>query len=158
MKVSALCLASALLLTACGGGEEEATAENPQPGAGNVASDVPELKPGRWRVTVVSETGPQFPPETICLTEADARAKKGLGERAAELPCEQRNVARDGDAVVTRAICNVGGVTRTIESRAQGDFQLAYNVNYVESLDPPPPDGPPEIRRRLVVRWMGECE
>ncbi len=164
LKTSSLALLCALALVGCGqsGGEggkdSTASPESAEDGpAGEVADNVPALKPGKWRVTVVKETGPDFPAQNICLSEADARAKKGLGERAGELPCSDRAVTREGDAVVTRAVCNIGGVTRTIETRATGDFQADYWVAYAEKLDPPPEAGPPEVRRRIHARWMGEC-
>jgi hypothetical protein len=160
-----LCVASALALavTACGGRDEETTGDSPTDNAGEqnagvVASNVPALKPGLWRVTVIAETGPQFPAELICLTEAEAKGKQGLGERAAALPCDERQVTVENKAVVTRAVCNVGGIKRTIVSSAAGDFQADYWINYVENLDPPPADAPAEIKRRIHSRWMGECK
>ena len=163
-------LASALALTVglsgCGqegeaGPDEPATGaepgDTPEVGAGRVAEDVPAIAAGRWRVTVATETGPEFPPENICLSASDARAKKGLGERAAELPCDSREVVRQGDAVITTATCNIGGVTRTIRTEATGDFSSDYYVNYLENVDPPPAEGPPEIKRRIHARRMGDC-
>lgn len=170
LRFSPVMLASALALTvglsACErGGEADADSpvtgeepgDTPEVGAGRVAENVPEVAAGRWRVTVASETGPEFPPENICLSESDSRAKKGLGERAAELPCDAREVVRQGDAVVTSAVCNVGGITRTIRTEATGDFSADYYVNYVENVDPPPSEGPPEIKRRIHARRMGDC-
>ena len=163
-RFSVLCLASAmaLALAGCGGGDEETTGDTPTdnpggPNAGVVAENVPELKAGLWRVTVIAQTGPQFPAELICLSDDDVEAKKGLGERAAALPCDSREVAVENGAVVTRAECNVGGIKRSIVSSATGDFQADYWINYVENLDPPPADAPAEIRRRIHSRWLGEC-
>jgi len=151
-------LASALLLTACGGQseQEEAQEETIEAAAVDVDEDVPELAPGRWRITTATETGPEFPPQTVCLSEANARNKQGLGERALEIPCPERDVSREGEVVVTRAVCNVGGVTRTITARAYGDFKSDYYIDYVENVEPPPADGPPEIKRRLHARLMSE--
>lgn len=153
-----LCLAAAAALSACnqGGGESTATSDAGQATAGTVANDVPAIKAGRWRVTVMAESGPQFPAETICLSEADAKAKKGLGERAAELPCSEKTVTREGAAVLTNAVCNIGGVTRTIQTRAHGDFNADYWIDYVENVDPPPADAPAELKRRIHARWLGE--
>jgi len=162
IRFSVVCLASALALAACGN-DQETKGDSPTdnaggPNAGVVSNNVPELKPGLWRVTVISETGPQYPAELICLTEESAEARRGLGERAAELPCDQRQVTVENGAVVTRAICNVGGIKRTIVSSASGDFQADYWINYVENIDPPPADAPAEVRRRIHSRWMGECQ
>ena len=158
LRFSPVLLTSALLLAACGGQSEteEAKEETVEAASADVDPDVPELQPGRWRVTTASETGPEFPPQTVCLSEANAKNKQGLGERALELPCDQRDVSREGDVVVTRAVCNVGRVTRTIETRASGDFESDYYVEYRENVDPPPSEGPPEIKRRLHARWMAE--
>jgi hypothetical protein len=146
------------LLAACSGQSEseEAKEETIEAASSDVDPDVPELEPGRWRVVTMTESGPEFPAENVCLTEANAKNKQGLGERALELPCDQRDVTREGDVVVTRAVCSVGGVTRTIEARASGDFKSDYYVDYKENVDPPPSEGPPEIKRRLHARWMGE--
>lgn len=171
LRYSPVLLASALLaaasLAGCdrsGGGSAEggdpgglASGETIPAASGSVDSDVPELAPGRWRVTVASQAGPEFPPETVCLTEADVRAKKSIGERALELPCDERNVTKEGDAVVTRAVCDVGGIKRTIETRATGDFKSDYYIDYVENIDPPPAEAPAEIRRRLHARLLGDC-
>ena len=151
----------ALGLAACGGGDEtegDSPTDNAgEQNAGVVAGNVPALKAGLWRVTVIAETGPQFPAELICLTDADAKGKKGLGERAASLPCDAREVKVENGAVVTRAECNVGGIKRTITSTASGDFNADYWITYVENLDPPPADQPAEIKRRIHSRWLGEC-
>lgn len=151
-----LCLASAAVLVACGGQESTATSDAGEGAEATVASDVPELKPGLWRVTVIAESGPQFPAESICLSEEDAEAKKGLGERATELPCEEKSVTREGAVVVTNAVCNIAGVNRTIQTRAHGDFQADYWIDYVENVDPPPADAPAELKRRIHARWLGE--
>lgn len=103
-------------------------------------------------------SGPDFPAETVCLTAEAAAAKRGLGERAASLPCAPRDVRKEGEVVITEAVCNVGGVVRTINTRAYGDFNSAYFIDYVENSDPPPADAPPEIRRKLHARLMSpEC-
>ena len=153
----------ALALAGCGGKEEETTGDSPTANAGEqnagvVAGNVPELKPGLWRVTVIAETGPQYPAELICLSQQAAKGKQGLGERAAALPCDERQVAVENGAVVTRAICNVGGIKRTITSSASGDFKADYWINWVEHIDPPPADGPAEVKRRIHSRWLGECK
>ena len=153
-----VCLASALALAACSGGDDASTATSDagEAAKGTVENDVPALKPGRWRVTVIAETGPQFPAETICLSEDDAKAKKGLGERAAELPCQEKAVTTEGNAVITNATCNIGGITRTIQTRAHGDFQADYWVDYTENVDPPPADAPAELKRRIHARWISD--
>ena len=158
LRFSPVVLTSALLLAACGGQseKEEAKEETIEAAAADVDPDVPELAPGRWRVVTMTETGPEFPAQTVCLTEANAKNKQGLGERALEIPCEQRDVSREGDVVITRAVCTVGGVSRTIEARASGDFKSDYYVDYRENVDPPPAEGPPEIKRRLHARLMSE--
>ena len=158
LRAPLLGLAGLLALSACNqsGGESTATSDAGQAVEGTVASDVPQIKPGRWRVTVMAESGPQFPAETICLSEADSKAKKGLGERAAELPCTEKTVTREGAVVLTNAVCNIAGITRTIQTRAHGDFNADYWIDYTENVDPPPADAPAELKRRIHARWLGE--
>lgn len=158
LRFSPVLLASALLLSACDNKSdtEEAIEETVEAASADVDSDVPELAPGRWRITTAAATGPDFPPQTVCLSEENAKNKKGLGERALELPCSERDVIREGDVVITRAVCSVGGITRTIEARASGDFKSDYYVDYLENINPAPADGVAEIKRRLHARLMGD--
>jgi hypothetical protein len=79
-----------------------------------------------------------------------------LGERATLLPCAPRDVRKEGDRVVTDAVCNVGGVMRAIRTEAYGDFNSDYFIDYVENNDPLPADNPPEISRKMHARYMGE--
>ena len=153
-----------LALAACsGGGGETSSAETTAEGEAAAASlgidpDVPSIKAGKWRISTASMSGPEFPAQTVCLSPGDAAAKKGLGERAASLPCAPRDVRKEGNAVVTEAVCNVGGVVRTINTRAYGDFNSDYYIDYVENLDPPPADQPAELKRKLHARLMAdEC-
>ena len=64
---------------------------------------------------------------------------------------------KEGDVVITEAVCNVGGVMRAINTRAYGDFNADYFIDYMEDADPPPPGGQPEIKRKLHARHMGDC-
>lgn len=149
-----------LVLAGCDGGggeaEEKALAER-QAAAAGVDPDVPALKAGKWRVSTATARGPEFPAQTVCLSELDAAAKKGLGERAAELPCAPRDVRKEGDVVITEAVCNVGGTMRSINTRAYGDFNSDYFIDYMEGPDPAPADQPAEIQRKLHARHMGDC-
>ena len=148
-----------LVLSACnqgGGGEAAAPSPEQLAAARGVDPDVPALKPGKWRVSVASMSGPEFPAQTVCLSPQDAAAKAGLGERATLLPCKPRDVRREGDAVVTEAVCNVGGVMRSIKTTAYGDFNADYFVDYIEHNDPMPTDDKPEIQRKMHARYMGE--
>ena len=148
-----------LVLAGCDGGGEKAEEELAarQAAAAGIDPDVPALKPGRWRVSTMTSRGPEFEAQTICLSPTDAAAKKGLGERAASLPCTPRDVRKEGDVVITEAVCNVGGVMRAINTRSYGDFNADYFIDYVENADPLPADGPPEIQRKLHARHMGDC-
>jgi hypothetical protein len=162
IRFSVLCLASALILAGCNR-PGETTGDSPTDNAGEqnagvVAANVPALKPGLWRVTVIAQSGPQFPAELICLSDRQSKNRTGLGERAAELPCDSRQVTYDGTNVMTNAVCDVGGIKRTIQTRAHGDFNADYWTEYTEHLDPPPADQPAEIRRRIHARWVNECE
>ena len=149
-------------LAACGGeGSQDSSTETTAAGEQTAAAlgidpDVPSIKAGKWRISTASMSGPDFPAQTVCLTPADAAAKKGLGERAASLPCAPRDVRREGEAVVIEAVCNVGGVASTISTRAYGDFNSDYYIDYVENLDPPPADQPAELKRKLHARLMSE--
>lgn len=148
------------VLAGCGNGGEEAEAElaERRAAAAGVDADVPAIAPGKWRISVASMRGPEFPAQTVCLSPTDAAAKKGLGERASQLPCAPRDVRKEGDRVITEAVCNVGGVMRAIRTEAYGDFNKDYFINYLENNDPMPVDGQPEVQRKLHARLMAdEC-
>lgn len=148
-----------LVLAGCDGGGGE-TAEQASPeelaAARGVDPDVPVIKAGKWRVSTASMTGPEFPAQTVCLSPKDSAAKAGLGERATLLPCAPRDVRKEGDRVITEAVCNVGGVMRYIKTTAYGDFNSDYFVDYIENNDPLPIESPPEIQRKMHARYMGE--
>lgn len=163
LRFSALASVPVLLvLCGCGGGEGgDSSAKTTEEGAATAAArgvdpDVPTIKAGKWRVSVAAMTGPEFPAQTICLSPKDAAAKAGLGERATLLPCAPRDVRKEGERVVTEAICNVGGVMRAIRTEAYGDFNSDYFIEYIENNDPLPTDNPPEIQRKMHARYMGE--
>jgi hypothetical protein len=147
-----------LVLAGCdsGGGEAEAPSNEEIAAARGVDPDVPAIKAGKWRVSVASMSGPEFPAQTVCLSPQDAARKAGLGERATLLPCAPRDVRKEGDKVITEAVCNVGGVMRAIRTTAYGDFNSDYFIDYVENNDPLPADNPPEISRKMHARYMGE--
>jgi hypothetical protein len=148
-----------LVLAGCGGeggGQAEGPSNAEVAAARGVDPDVPAIKAGKWRVTTASMTGPEFPAQTVCLSPQDAARKAGLGERATLLPCAPRDVRKEGDRVITEAVCNVGGVMRVIRTTAYGDFNSDYFVDYIEHNDPFPPDGKPEIQRKMHARYMSE--
>jgi len=147
-----------LVLAGCdgGGGEAEAPSNEDIAAARGVDPDVPAIKAGKWRVSVASMSGPEFPVSTVCLSPQDAARKAGLGERATLLPCAPRDVRKEGDKVITEAVCNVGGVMRAIRTTAYGDFNSDYFIDYVENNDPLPADNPPEVSRKMHARYMGE--
>ena len=139
-----------------GGAQAEKELAARRAAAAGADPDVPAIAPGKWRISVASMSGPEFPAQTVCLSPGDAAAKKGLGERASQLPCAPRDVRKEGDRVVTEAVCNVGGVMRAIRTTAYGDFERDYFIDYVENNDPMPTDGPPEVQRKLHARLMGD--
>lgn len=149
-----------LVLAGCdggGGGKAEAPSNQDVAAARGVDPDVPAIKAGKWRVSVAAMSGPEFPAQTVCLSAQDAARKAGLGERATLLPCAPRDVRKEGDRVVTEAVCNVGGVMRSIRTTAYGDFNSDYFIDYVENNDPLPADNPPEVQRKMHARYMGDC-
>jgi hypothetical protein len=156
-------LSSVLVLAACqqedsaaGGGEASGAAG---PAAGSVEASLPPLKPGRWRTTtlVVGSSDPAPPPTVACITDAAQRANVAMAERLGSLSCSERWVRREGEAIVSHAVCEVDGATQTYDTRATGDFATDFFIDSSVKRDPPLAGGASEFRSKVHSRWMGEC-
>jgi hypothetical protein len=158
-KSSVLLLSSALVLAACG---REEAAPSGEAGAGpaptGVEATLPSLKPGRWRTTTtVAGAAAQPAPTVACIADKAQKANVAMAERLGQLSCSERWVRQEGDAIVSRAVCEVDGATQTYETRATGDFSTDFFINSVVTRDPPQSDGGAEFRTTVHSRWMGEC-
>ena len=159
LKSGVLLLSSALVLAACG---REEAASSGEAGAGpaptGVEATLPSLKPGKWRTTtLVAGAAAQPAPTTACISGAAQKANVAMAERLGQLSCSERWVRREGDAIVSRAVCQVDGATQTYDTRATGDFATDFFINSVVTRDPPQSDGGAEFRTTVHSRWMGEC-
>ena len=157
LRVSVLCLASAMVLVAC------ERAETPAPVAGTAATptppvdpDTPALKPGQWRVVIDVDGSPPPRVQTMCVTAEQAARRQGL-EATASMNCSERTVERVGSEVVIHAVCQVGGTERTYDHRARGDFASDYFIDSSVKLSPPDAEGRTEIKSRTHARWISEC-
>ncbi len=169
MRASAWVLAAALAaLAACGersdgGGKADdgssvATAPDTVPAtpASGAAETAPQRRPGKWRMTT-TVTGMQPQHAVVCLAEEDDRSLAEIAEqeRLAAASCSDRRVTREGDEIVTHAVCKVEGGTQTIDTRARGDFQKDYWIDSTVTMDPPSP-GVGQVRSSIHAVWLGE--
>jgi hypothetical protein len=160
LRLGVLLLSSAVVIAGCGREDETESEGAGAQGAraqGPVEASLPPLKPGRWRTTTHVEGSNQHPPPTsACITDETQKANVAMAERLGSLSCSERWVRREGQAIVSHAVCQVDGVTQTFDTRATGDFSTDFFINSVVKRDPPL-DGQAEYRTTIHSRWMGDC-
>ena len=161
-RASVLLLSSVLALAGCqrdqaAEGSGGQSARGPAPGS--VEASLPPLKAGRWRTTtlIVGSTEAQPAPVTACITDAAQRANVAMAERLGSLSCSERWVRREGEAIVSHAVCTVDGATQTFDTRATGDFAADFFIDSVVKRDPPLTGGAAEYRTKVHSRWLGDC-
>ena len=159
LRFGLLLLSSAFAVAACGdSGGDTGKAAGAAPAATGVEATLPPLKPGRWRTTTTVVGSNQQPAPTVaCIADASQKANVAMAERLGSLSCSERWVRRDGEAIVSRAVCKVDGATQTFETRATGDFAGDFFIASVVKRDPPLADGGAEFRTTVHSRWMGKC-
>ena len=161
LRSGVLVLSSVCVLAACEREEPAATTGQgaTPPAAGSFEASLPPLKPGRWRTTtmVAGSTAPPPAPIVACITEQTQRANVAMAERLGSLSCTERWVRREGQAVVSHAVCEVDGVTQTFDTRATGDFATDFFIESTVKRDPPLDNGAAEYRTTVHSRWMGDC-
>lgn len=163
LRSSVMFLSAASVLAGCqreeSGGNAAAGSDSAAPAPGSVEATLPPLKAGRWRTTtmVVGSTAQPPPPVTACITDAEQRANVAMAERLGSLSCSERWVRREGEAIVSHAVCEVDGVTQTFDTRATGDFATDFFIESKVTRDPPLAGGAAEYRTSVHSRWMGEC-
>ena len=163
LRASVLLLSSAIVLAGCQGEESAAdgdqAASRPAPAAGSVEASLPPLKPGRWRTTtlVTGSSEPAPAPVVACITDAGQRANVAMAERLGTLSCSERWVRREGEAIVSYAVCEVDGAKQTYSTRATGDFASDFFIESTVTRDPPLASGAAQFRTSVHSRWMGDC-
>lgn len=163
LRSSVLFLSAAAVLGGCqreeAGGDAAAGGGAAAPAPGSVEATLPPLKPGRWRTTttITGSDQPAPPPVTACIADAAQRANVAMAERLGSLSCSERWVRREGEAIVSHAVCEVDGSTQTFDTRATGDFATDFFIESTVRRDPPLASGAAEYRTKVHSRWMGEC-
>jgi len=163
LRASVLFLSAAVVLAGCQreeeGGNTAAGGGAAAPAPGSVEATLPPLKPGRWRTTTLVVRSPEQAPApvTACITDQTQRANVAMAERLGSLSCSERWVRREGEAVVSHAVCKVDGATQTFDTRATGDFATDFFIDSKVVRDPPLAGGAAEYRTNVHSRWMGEC-
>ena len=162
LRTSVLLLSSVVALAGCQREESAGSGGDPAaagPAPGSVEASLPPLKAGRWRTTtlVVGSSDPPPAPVTACITGQTQRANVAMAERLGSLSCSERWVRREGEAIVSRAVCEVDGATQTFDTRATGDFAADFFIDSSVKRDPPLAGGAAEFRSKVHSRWMGEC-
>ena len=161
LRTSVVLLSSVFMLAGCQ--REEAAPEgqggSAAPAAGSVEAERPPLKPGRWRTTtlVIGSSDPAPAPVVACISDAAQRANVAMAERLGSLSCSERWVRREGEAIVSHAVCKVDGATQTFDTRATGDFASDFFIESTVTRDPPLAGGASQFRTSVHSRWLGKC-
>lgn len=149
-----------LALAACSPGGEKAGGTKPDDAA--VASEsgvMPKPKVGKWKMTMDIAGMPTKQSVAICLTQAMIDDMKGYAQSSGAANCTTNDTTREGQAIVTRAVCEAagenGGAKSTIVTRAVGDFNSRYTVETSITSDPPSPTGP--MTSSTLAEYMGPC-
>jgi hypothetical protein len=144
-------------LAACSPAGEKAggTAADGAPVAAADGGAMPKPKIGKWKMTMDIAGMPTKQSVAICVTQQMIDEMKGYAQASGAANCTTNNTAREGQAVVTRAVCEAQGSSNTIVTRAVGDFNSRYTVETSITSDPPSPTGP--VTSSTLAEYMGPC-
>ena len=145
-----------LALAACSpAGEKARGTTGDGPAAAADSSAMPKPKIGKWKMTMDIAGMPVKQSVAICVTQQMIDEMKGYAQSSGASHCTTNETKREGDAVVTRAVCQADSGTNAIVTRAVGDFNSRYTVETSITSDPPSPTGP--MTSSTLAEYMGPC-
>lgn len=155
-----LCVAAVLCvaLAACSPKEKAGDAASANAAGGGAAaapSDIPKPKLGKWKMTMNIPGMAEAQSVSVCLTADMIDDMNNYAKASGQTDCSENSTRREGAAVVTRAVCKSRGMTSTIVTRAEGDFNSRYTVETSIATDPPSPTGPSTTR--TLAEYVGPC-
>lgn len=127
------------------------------PGAAAFFNGRPQRKPGLWRMTVATDSGPGLKlAGEICLDAATDRTSSFTAARGAMKDCGRPTFRPSLGGISFDSTCKFGSRTVTTHGVASGDFNKAYTLETTTRTDPPLPGGG-EVKTRIAAQWLGPC-
>jgi hypothetical protein len=156
MRRVMMVVACAALAACSPGGDKAAPKKAEGPAVAASGGDVmPKPRVGKWKMTMDIAGMPAKQSVAICLTQTMIDDMKGYAQASGASNCSTNETKREGEAVVTRAVCQAATGTNTIVTRAVGDFNSRYTVETSITSDPPSPTGP--VTSSTLAEYLGPC-
>jgi len=124
------------------------------------ALDLPTRKPGLWELKTSTE-GQSAASQVMkqCVDAATDAQMQSFGASISAKMCEQE-ARREGDSIVTDAVCRMGPITMRTHSVTTGDFNSAYTTKTTTKQEggPAMPGMGGNNATTIEARWTGPCE
>jgi Protein of unknown function (DUF3617) len=122
--------------------------------AAAASSEAPKRKSGLWEITVSSPQMPGGHTLRQCVDQnTDDMMRKAQGER---MSCSKNDIHREGDKIVSDAVCQVEGTSVTTHTVFSGRFDSNYKAD-IKSTYNPPAHGMRETTSQIEGKWLGPC-
>jgi hypothetical protein len=116
--------------------------------------DAPKRKSGLWELKVSSPQMPGGHTMQQCVDQStDDVSRRMQGEH---MTCSKNETHREGDKIVSDAVCQVEGTTVTTHTVFSGRFDSQYKAD-IKSTYNPPVHGMRETTSVLEGKWLGAC-
>lgn len=125
------------------------------------ALDFPTRKPGLWELKTFAE-GQSGRPQVMkhCTDEATDKQMQSLAASMSAGMCSEQEVRREGDSIISDAVCRIGPITMRTHSVTTGDFGSAYTTKTTSKQEGGPtlPGMGGTSSATIEARWTGPCE
>ena len=116
--------------------------------------DPPKRKSGLWELKVSSPQMPGGHTMQQCVDQnTDDINRKSQAEH---MTCSKNETHREGDKIVSDAVCQIEGTTVTTHTVLSGRFDSQYKAD-VKSTYNPPVHGMRETTSVIEGKWLGAC-
>jgi hypothetical protein len=124
------------------------------------ALDFPARKPGLWELkTHVEGKGIASPIMKQCVDAATDAQMQSFGASMGAKMCSEQTVKRDGDDIISDAVCRIGPIAMRTHSVTTGDFNSAYTTKTTSKQEGGPTlPGLGDSTMVIEARWIGPCE
>ncbi len=124
----------------------------------NAASpDMPKRKPGLWETKISQAGSKQGHTMQQCIDEkTDDLIKSSMGGPM-KPDCSKIEFRREGDKLVTEAVCKMSGSTMTTKGVFTGNYDSTYRGDLKTTYDPPM-HGMRESSTTIDAKWLGGCK
>jgi hypothetical protein len=165
MRVTVICLASALALTvgcskktALSNTTSASPAVAPAQTGGQAGLVVPHRKSGLWVMAMDATGGPGVQLKTqACVDSATDKDLAWRGPRSQAKNCSKTEMHPTLGGVTFDSVCKAGPRTITTHGVVKGDFNKSYDVQMTNHIDPPPPGMTSDMKLSMKATWAGPC-